>query len=88
MGIWKFMHIYDIECQYCKLMGKRFAASVSYISLPPVEFAKAIGMFHVHGHQDSCFFRYATTFIKGAANIDGEIMETNWSMLNSVSPSL
>ena len=88
MGIRKFMHIYDIECQYCILMAKRFSASALYISLPPVEFAKAIGMFHVHGHQDSCFFRYATSFIKGAANVDGEIMETNWSILNTVSPSL
>ena len=45
-------------------------------------------MFHVHGHQDSCFFRYATLFIKGAGMVDGEILETLWSTLNSISPSL
>ena len=45
-------------------------------------------MFHIHGHQDSCFFQYATLFIKGARMVDGEILETLWSTLNSISPSL
>lgn len=87
-GVRKILHIYDIECQYCKNLAKRFAAGKSFVSLPVVEFEKAIGMFHVHGHQDSCFFRYATTFIKGAGMVDGETMETNWSTLNTVSPSV
>ena len=69
-------------------MAKRFAAGKAFISLPVVEFEKAIGMFHVHGHQDSCFFRYATSFIKGVGMVDGEILETLWSILNRISPSL
>lgn len=87
-GVRKILHIYDIECQYCKQMAKRFAAGKAFISLPVVEFEKAIGMFHVHGHQDSCFFRYATSFIKGVGMVDGEILETLWSILNRISPSL
>ena len=75
-------------CQYYKHMGKRFADGKAYISLPPIEFEKAIGMFHVHGHQDSCFFRFATSFMKGAGMVDGEILETLWSTLNSISPSM
>ena len=45
-------------------------------------------MFHIHGHQDACFFRFATIFIKGTGIIDGEILETLWSTLNSISPSM
>jgi hypothetical protein len=46
----------------------------------------AIGLFHVHGHQDQCYARYAPTFVQGIGKIDGEILETNWSVLNGISP--
>ena len=49
---------------------------------------QAIGMFHVHGHQDSCFFWYATSFIKGAAMVDSEILKTLWAVLNLISQSV
>ena len=87
-GVRKILHIYDIECQYCKQLAKRFAVGKAFLSLPVVEFEKAIGMFHVHGHQDSCFFRYATSFIEGAGMVDGEILETLWSILNLISLSV
>ena len=48
----------------------------------------AIGLFHVHGHQDSCFFRYATTFIPGCGVVAGEILESLWSVLNAVTPAM
>ncbi|KAG1800082.1 hypothetical protein EV424DRAFT_1474860 [Suillus variegatus] len=48
---------------------------------------QGIGLWHVHGHQDKCYVRYASTFITGAARIDGEIMETLWAPLNIISPS-
>ena len=60
----------------------------AYLTTPMSILEKTIGMFHVHGHQDSCFFRYATAFIKGAGMVNGEILETLWSTLNSISPSL
>ncbi|KAG1779886.1 hypothetical protein EV702DRAFT_1043277 [Suillus placidus] len=46
-----------------------------------------IRLWHVHGHQDKCFVRYASNFIEGAARIDGEIMETLWAPLNVISSS-
>jgi len=88
LGIRKLLEIYDIMCQYFKHMAKRFEEGHPYISLPLIEFEKAIGMFHVHGHQDTCFFRFATGFMKGAGMVDGEILETLWSTLNSISPSM
>jgi hypothetical protein len=53
-----------------------------------MEIVPGIGLWHVHGHQDKCYVRYASTFITGAARIDGEIMETLWAPLNIVSPSM
>lgn len=84
----KLLEIYDIICQYFKRLDKRFEDGKAYISLPPIELVKAIGMFHVHGHKDTCFFRFASNFIKGAGMVDGEILETLWSTLNSISPSM
>lgn len=88
LGIERWLEIYDIMCQYYKQMPKRFGEGKDYISLPPIEFEKAIGMFHVHGHKDTCFFRFASNFMKGAGMVDGEILETLWSTLNSISPSM
>jgi len=36
------------------------------------------------GHQDKCFPRFAPTFIPGAGQTDGEILETLWAVLNEV----
>ncbi|KAL4077984.1 hypothetical protein J3A83DRAFT_4186235 [Scleroderma citrinum] len=47
-----------------------------------------IGIWHVHGHQSECFTQYAPNFIPGVGNIDGEMMETLWSSLNIISPSM
>ncbi|KAG1722441.1 uncharacterized protein EDB91DRAFT_1240218 [Suillus paluster] len=46
-----------------------------------------IGLWHIHGHQDSCYVRYASNFIEGIGRIDGEIMETLWARLNLISPA-
>ncbi|KAG2058517.1 hypothetical protein BDR06DRAFT_1030067 [Suillus hirtellus] len=52
-----------------------------------LEITTGIGLWHVHGHQDSCYVRYASNFIQGTARIDGEIMETLWAPLNIISPA-
>ncbi|KAG1723308.1 uncharacterized protein EDB91DRAFT_1087854 [Suillus paluster] len=44
-------------------------------------------LWHIHGHQDSCYVRYASNFIEGIGRINGEIMETLWASLNLISPS-
>ena len=44
-------------------------------------------MFHVHGHKNECFTRYASTFILGTGVVDGEIIETLWEPLNHIAPS-
>jgi hypothetical protein len=77
------LFIYDIVCQYIVHFLDRIG-----IHLPEgLHVDAAIGLFHVHGHKDDCFFRFATSFIPGAGIVAGEILESLWSSLNSISPS-
>ncbi|KAG1849775.1 hypothetical protein F4604DRAFT_1687361 [Suillus subluteus] len=85
-GIDWALTFYDINCQYHKHLHQRVEES-PYLDLPwGMEVIPGIGLWHVHGHQDKCYVRYASNFITGAARIDGEIMETLWAPLNIISP--
>lgn len=49
--------IYDIVCQYIVHLKDRIGPL-----LPPnLIIDQAIGLLHVHGHKEECFFRYATS---------------------------
>ena len=76
--------IYDIACQYVIHLQDR----IGHLLPRNLIIDAAIGLFHVHGHQDTCFFRYATTFIPGAAVVAGEILESLWAVLNAVTPAM
>jgi hypothetical protein len=79
---------YDINCQYHKHFKERVDRSPHLVIPSDMVITPGIGLWHVHGHQDRCYLRYASNFIKGAAGrIDGEIMETLWAPLNVISPS-
>ena len=73
---------YDIMCQYIVYMKDRIGP------LLPVNMIidRGIGAMHVHGHQKTCFPRFHPGFIPGASVVSGEILESLWSTLNSVSP--
>jgi hypothetical protein len=76
--------IYDIVCQFIINIQKRIGKD-----LPEgLTIEQAIDLFHVHCHKDECFFRYATTFIPGAAVVAAQILESLWSTLNTISPKL
>ena len=76
--------IYDIVCQYIIYLRQR----IGHLLPEGLDIDAAIGLFHVHGHKDICFFRYATTFIPGAAVVAGEILESLWAVLNAVTPAM
>ena len=78
------MLIYDIACQYTIHLVQR----IGNLLPQGLDLDRAIGLFHVHGHKEQCFFRYATTFIPGAAVTVGEILEMLWSSLNTISPTM
>ena len=52
---------------------------------PDIQYEKAIGQFHIHGHKDSCFFCFSSSFIPGAGQVDGEVLKTLWGALNKIS---
>ena len=74
--------IYDIVCGHIVHLFDRIG-----IHIPPeLIIEAAIGLFHVHAHKEQCFFQYAPTFIPGTGIVAGEILESLWSSLNSISP--
>ncbi len=80
-------HYYDVNCNFWLHFLKRCADS-DFLSVPEnMEFFRGIGLFHVHGHQNECFPRFAPSFITGAGQLDGEIIETLWVQLNEISGS-
>lgn len=86
-GVKILLVMYDIMCQYSKRLHLRFEKN-PYLEMPRgVKIRSGIGLFHVHGHQDSCFPRYSPNFIEGAGQIDGEVIETLWAPLNNISGS-
>lgn len=79
------IYAYDINCQHYKNLQKRVTKG-KYLSFQPgLNLIHAIGMFHVHGHQDVCYGRFALRFIPGAGQSDGETLERLFSVLNGVS---
>jgi Kyakuja-Dileera-Zisupton transposase len=49
----------------------------TYLKLPDnLKLRLTIGLFHIHGHQDTCLARYSLSFIEGGQQIDGDTIET------------
>ncbi|KAF8124933.1 hypothetical protein EV363DRAFT_1299555 [Boletus edulis] len=67
--------------------GERYTVSRTNLNFLQTSDQAGIGIWHVHGHQTECFARHGPLFIQGAGWVDGEIIETLWSMLNIVSSS-
>jgi len=79
------LHIYDINCEYWKKLLVRIERN-EMLSLPErILLFHAIGQFHIHGHKDDCLYRWAMNYVPGAGVVDGEVLETLWSVLNTVS---
>ncbi|KAG2112252.1 uncharacterized protein F5147DRAFT_650902 [Suillus discolor] len=86
-GITRAVTFYDINCQYNKHFRVRVDRSQFLEMAPQLTIIPGIGLWHVHGHQDSCYVQYASNFIEGIGWIDGEIMEMLWAQLNLISPA-
>ena len=86
-GIEAALISYDVMCQWSVHMMERVTGS-DYLKKPDnLELKLAIGLFHIHGHQDTCLPRYSPSFIEGGRQIDGETIETLWAPLNEISRS-
>jgi len=74
------MYYYDIMCQYWVYFMDR----IGYLLPSQLKIDRAIGLFHVHGHKEECFYRFASSFIPEAGVVAGEILESLWSRLNLI----
>ncbi|KAI6156685.1 hypothetical protein BKA82DRAFT_4345750 [Pisolithus tinctorius] len=86
-GIKQVVCFYNINCSYMTNLRKRVGRSELIDILSSLRIIPGIGIWHVHGHKKECYARYAPLFIKGAGWVDGEIIETLWSVLNVASTS-
>jgi hypothetical protein len=77
------MIIYDIACQYFIHLRDR----IGYLLPNGLEIDRAIGLFHVHAHKEQCFFRFSPSFIPGTGIVAGEILESLWAGLNTITPA-
>lgn len=77
------MLYYDIVCQYIVYLLQR----IGHLLPIGLEIDQAIGLFHVHNHKEECFYRFASSFIPGAGIVAGEILESLWAGLNTITPS-
>ncbi|KAF9222797.1 hypothetical protein BS17DRAFT_767558 [Gyrodon lividus] len=86
-GVCRVISFYDMNCSYMRKLRQRVGNN-DFLNFPKdLEIVPGIGIWHVHGHQPQCFSRYAPLYIEGAGWIDGEVIETLWSILNIVSGS-
>ncbi|KAH9011674.1 hypothetical protein EDB85DRAFT_1900862 [Lactarius pseudohatsudake] len=80
--------MYDIMCQYGVHFQQRVERSPELSFSDTLQLQTGIGLFHIHGHQDSCLPPFSPSYIPRAKQVDGEIIETLWAPLNNVSRSI
>ncbi|KAH9163424.1 hypothetical protein EDB89DRAFT_1912653 [Lactarius sanguifluus] len=80
--------MYDIMCQYGVHFQEWVERSPELSLSSSLQLRTGIGLFHIHGHQDSCLPRFSPSYIPGAKQVDGEIIETLWAPLNNISWSI
>jgi hypothetical protein len=76
------LFIYDIACQWWIHFRERVGQSWTLSFSDFREVMVAVGKFHLGAHVETCFWQYSLNFIIGSGQIDGEIMETLWSLFN------
>lgn len=76
--------IYDIACHWIINFFRRLLES-NHMSIPDaMSIIAAVGKFHLSAHVDGCFAKHSLNFIRGAGQLDGEILETLWSAFNKI----
>jgi hypothetical protein len=83
----KAILIYDIGCQWFTNFQSRTRKSTFLPLRDTLELIPAVGKFHLGAHVKECFTHFSLNFIHGAAQLDGEILETLWSSLDHVAGS-
>ena len=77
--------IYDICCQWSIHFKERESQSKFLSVWEGIKITPAVGKFHLGAHIKVCFYLFSLNFIEGSGQVDGEIMETLWAVLDKVS---
>lgn len=80
--------LYNVNCIYEVNFWDRIGRNEHLYFPRDKELTFGIGDLHVGGHVWSCFNRFSGQFIVNLGVVDGEILETLWSVLNEISPSM
>ncbi len=84
-GFQEALVVYDIGCQWSINFHERVSQS-PHLSLPcHLNIITAVGKFHLNAHVLDCFANFSLNFVRGAGQLDGEILETLWSGFNKIS---
>ena len=78
--------IYDICCQWSIYFRERVDRNQFLDLADEFDLVAAVGKWHLGAHIRECFYRFSLNFITGAAQVDGEILETLWSVMDKVAP--
>ncbi|TRM67304.1 hypothetical protein BD626DRAFT_394088, partial [Schizophyllum amplum] len=79
----KVLIAYDIMCEYIVNLAARLKEG-QYLTNRKVVIEAAVGKFHIGAHVRNCFAMFSPNFIHGAAQLDGEVLETLWAALEKV----
>ena len=86
-GLTTVIIMYDIACQWFVNFHKRVKTTPTLHVPKDMSLTPAVGKFHLGAHIDSCFALFSLNFIQGAGQLDGEIIETLWSLLDKSASS-
>lgn len=76
--------IYDICCQWSIHFRERVTFYEFFQLWDPLEITAAVGKWHLAAHIADCFHKFSLNFVEGAGQVEGEILETLWSVLDDV----
>ena len=75
--------VYDVGCSWFIHFLERVAENDTLSWDEKMKLIVSVGKWHLAAHVDGCFTQFSLNFVQGAGVVDGEIMETVWSKLNS-----
>ncbi|VDB96079.1 unnamed protein product [Peniophora sp. CBMAI 1063] len=75
---------YDIWCRYGIHLKERFNRSPNMTWPQFREVLGSVGVWHIYGHVFECYGRWSNLYSRQTGIVDGEILETLWSVLNQI----
>jgi hypothetical protein len=81
----KALIIYDICCQWIIRFRDRMLELEFLDLLDSMEITGAVGKWHLAAHIPECFLKFSLNFVEGVGQVEREILEILWSVLDEVS---